>query len=123
MANFLVCACMSFAICASYVFPFFGIHSFVPWPHLFTEYRLDPTMRLFDVMSALVVAIGTVVGGVIALLEPNLACGFSVGFFSSLLASLVVAALNGFDVNPYSYMALLVMCNGTSAFITYRSKV
>ena len=85
--------------------------------------HLDPAMRLFDVMSALVVAIGAVVGGVIALLEPNLACGISIGFFFSLLASLVVAALNGFDINPYSYMAILLLCNGASAFITYKSKV
>lgn len=80
-------------------------------------------MRLFDVMSALVVGIGTLVGGVIALLEPHLASSISVGFFLSLLSCLGVAVLGSFNISPYTYMGVLLLCNGASAFIAYRANV
>lgn len=46
-------------------------------------------MRLFDVMSVFVVAVGALVGGVVALLEPDLANGISVGFFLTVISALV----------------------------------
>jgi hypothetical protein len=46
-------------------------------------------MRLFDVMSVFVVAIGSLVGGVIALLEPNWSISISIGLFLSLATTAV----------------------------------
>jgi hypothetical protein len=50
-------------------------------------------MRLFDVMSVFVVAIGGLVGAVTALLEPRLACGISLGFFLTVFMSLALSIL------------------------------
>ena len=46
-------------------------------------------MKLFTVIATLVVIIGAMVGGVVSLLEPGLAGSVTIGFFFSLLTSLV----------------------------------
>lgn len=97
MVDFAISALIAGSFLYSHITPYFGkFHLF--WSSNSCDSNIficdffiivDPSMKVFGVMCASVIALGSVVGGVIGVLLPKISTGIAVGFLVALFVELV----------------------------------